>query len=234
MRNPAFGKVVEEILALHDRKNADYGTQDNPLNNLQTCKKLGLEPTLGIVVRLQDKWSRIENFYRNGDLKNESLRDSFIDNAIYSLLAVTVLDAEEAKTEFQVSDLKNKRLVIRNDISSDARIKVGDKISLPIYTPKKQRKPKSRHRTQEGSRPRDCLKDVYLGLTVAEACLFALDGIVANSFNERTVSMQIFNYKSKGINTDRCHAAVASAIGKMMARGEIKRIGHGVYVTVKK
>lgn len=97
MVNPKFNKVVEEILALHDKKNADYGTKENPLNNLQECTRLGLDPTLGIVVRLQDKWSRIENFYRNGDLKNESLRDSFIDNAIYSLLAVTILDSEGEK-----------------------------------------------------------------------------------------------------------------------------------------
>lgn len=93
MRNPAFNKVVDEILKLHEKKNKDYGTQRNPLNNLTACERLGLNSTTGIVVRLQDKWARIENFYLNGKLENESLRDAFIDNAIYSLLAVTILDA---------------------------------------------------------------------------------------------------------------------------------------------
>ena len=46
---------------------------------------------------MQDKWERIENYFKNGSLLNESLRDSLIDNAVYSLLAVTILDEEEEK-----------------------------------------------------------------------------------------------------------------------------------------
>ena len=99
MRNPAFNKVIEEVLGLHDKKNTDYGRTDDPLANLTGCTRLGLDPVMGIIIRLQDKQSRIENFCRNGKLVNESLRDAFIDQAIYSLLAVTIIDREGSKKD---------------------------------------------------------------------------------------------------------------------------------------
>ena len=97
MRNPRFHKLLEEIAALHDKKNTDYANEDDCLANLRGCMRLGLHPTVGTVIRMQDKWERIENYFKNGSLLNESLRDSFIDNAIYSLLAVTIIDEEEDK-----------------------------------------------------------------------------------------------------------------------------------------
>ena len=41
---------------------------------------------------MQDKWQRIENYFLNGNLVNESVRDAFIDNAVYSLMAVLIMD----------------------------------------------------------------------------------------------------------------------------------------------
>ena len=94
MRNPKFHELLKEIAELHDKKNTDYASEQDCLSNLRGCSRLGLPPVVGTVIRMQDKWGRIENFFQNGDLKNESLRDSFIDNAVYSLLATQEIERQ--------------------------------------------------------------------------------------------------------------------------------------------
>ena len=94
-RNPAFHSLLERIADLHDSKNHDYGEDGDALSNLRGCSRMGLHPTQGIAVRLQDKMSRIETFFSKGKLKNESLKDSFLDMAIYSLLAIVILEEGE-------------------------------------------------------------------------------------------------------------------------------------------
>lgn len=96
MRNPAFLALLDEIKELHDKKNHDYAADADPLSNLRRCEALGVPAFKGVLVRLTDKWSRIEQLSNGKAPKNESLRDSLIDNAVYSLLAVVLLD--EANT----------------------------------------------------------------------------------------------------------------------------------------
>jgi len=92
MRNSKFNDLLEDIAKLHDKKNTDYASVEDPLKNLKGCTRLGLSPLTGTVIRMQDKWQRIENYFLNGNLVNESVRDAFIDNAVYSLMAVLILD----------------------------------------------------------------------------------------------------------------------------------------------
>lgn len=92
MRNPAFVALVDEIKALHESKNHDYAQDDDPLSNLRKCERMGVPAFKGVLVRLTDKWSRIEQLSAGKAPKHESLRDSLIDNAVYSLLAVLLLD----------------------------------------------------------------------------------------------------------------------------------------------
>lgn len=95
MRNPAFGKVIAEIQQLHDAKNSDYAVDGDPLSNFRRCEALGVPAFKGVLVRMTDKWSRIEQLANGKTPKNESLRDSLIDNAVYSLLAVILLDEQQ-------------------------------------------------------------------------------------------------------------------------------------------
>jgi hypothetical protein len=94
-RNPKFDAVVAEIMALHDGKSHDYSEDADPLSNLRECQELGVDPVKGVLVRLTDKWSRIKQLSRGKTPKHESLRDSLIDNAVYSLLAVVLLDEQQ-------------------------------------------------------------------------------------------------------------------------------------------
>jgi hypothetical protein len=92
VRNPAFVSLVEEIKQLHESKNHDYAEDADPLSNLRGAERLGIPAWKGVLVRLQDKWSRMEQLANGKSPKHESMRDSLIDNAIYSLLCVLLLD----------------------------------------------------------------------------------------------------------------------------------------------
>jgi hypothetical protein len=88
--HPGFYELLEQMADLHSRKNHDYAGESDPLKNLRACERLNLKPFLGVLVRLQDKWSRLEEFVKSGQLmvKNESVIDTLMDNAVYSLLAI--------------------------------------------------------------------------------------------------------------------------------------------------
>jgi hypothetical protein len=96
MRNPKFQALLDELLNMHNNKNHDYATDDDPLSNLRGAARLGVNPVTGVIIRLSDKWARIEQLAAGKVPKNESLRDSLMDNAAYSLLAVQLLDEQDA------------------------------------------------------------------------------------------------------------------------------------------
>ncbi|MBW2135765.1 MAG: DUF1599 domain-containing protein [Deltaproteobacteria bacterium] len=90
--HPLFYDLLEKMADLHARKNANYADPTDPLSNLRRCERLGISPFMGVLVRLQDKWSRIENLARGvPDRVGESLEDTLMDNAVYSLLAIILL-----------------------------------------------------------------------------------------------------------------------------------------------
>ncbi len=98
--HPDFYKLLDQMAELHSRKNHDYAGTSDPLKNLRACTRLELDPFIGVMVRLQDKWSRIEEFVKSKTLlvKNESVEDTLMDNAVYSLLAIILLREQKAGT----------------------------------------------------------------------------------------------------------------------------------------
>lgn len=99
--HPEFYKLLDKIADLHSRKNHDYAGIDDPLKNLRASMRIGISPFMGVLIRLQDKWSRIEQFANSGELfvKDESVKDTLMDNAVYSLLAIILYDEEHAKKD---------------------------------------------------------------------------------------------------------------------------------------
>ena len=91
-----FRKELEELIELHDSKQADYGTDGDPFANLRASAGFGIAPWLGAVVRLNDKVNRIKSFVRNGKLRNESLVDSLIDISVYGVIAKILWEEEQA------------------------------------------------------------------------------------------------------------------------------------------
>ncbi len=99
MRNAAFDALLAEIKELHDKKNHDYAQDTDPLSNFRRSQAFGVPAWKGILVRLSDKWSRIEQLASGKVAKNESMRDSLMDNAVYSLLGILLLDEIEKRSD---------------------------------------------------------------------------------------------------------------------------------------
>lgn len=93
--DPRFYALLEEIGELHSRKSYDYTPEGDPLANFKRSEKLGVPAWKSCLIRMGDKQGRIEQLANGKDPQNESLRDSLIDNAVYSLLCVLLL--EDAK-----------------------------------------------------------------------------------------------------------------------------------------
>ena len=58
--DPRFYKLLEEIAELHSRKNHDYTPSGDPLANFRMCEKFGIPAWKGVLTRMSDKWSRLQ------------------------------------------------------------------------------------------------------------------------------------------------------------------------------
>lgn len=86
IRDP-FQAVVVEMIALHRRKQADYGDSFG-----KSVQKYGMVAAL---TRISDKFNRAETLILGGGerkVKDESLRDTLMDMASYCVMAVNELD----------------------------------------------------------------------------------------------------------------------------------------------
>lgn len=98
------GKSIEVVLAdaveLHTRKNAGYAGAENPdpWANFRLSTMFGIRPIDGVLVRMTDKWSRIQSLRRDpdNDQVGESILDTLRDLAAYALIAVCLINEEKA------------------------------------------------------------------------------------------------------------------------------------------
>ncbi len=90
-----FVKLIAEMCALHEHKIQDYG----PVNsgNLVAATEFGLPAWLGVLLRMNDKWSRIKHFAKYRSLTNESFADSLLDLANYSLLCLILYRSQQGE-----------------------------------------------------------------------------------------------------------------------------------------
>ena len=98
MQNKKFNDLLNQIKEIHANKNHDYANNEDSLSNLKLCKTLlGIPSWIGTIVRILDKVSRVAEFARKGELKvkSEGIRDTFIDLAVYSLLAIILMEEED-------------------------------------------------------------------------------------------------------------------------------------------
>lgn len=100
-------QLLREMETLHRAKAAGYSGQDNPdtWSNFREAERLGISPLLGVLVRMGDKYRRIQNLVRDhtNEQVGESLRDTLMDLASYSLIAVCLLEEEHGKERDQRS-----------------------------------------------------------------------------------------------------------------------------------
>lgn len=97
--HPRFYELLLEIAKLHSDKNFNYAENTNPLSNLRECEKFGISAPMGVMVRLSDKWSRLQQLMGGKkDVVNESLYDTLRDMSIYTLLMIILLEEKNTTT----------------------------------------------------------------------------------------------------------------------------------------
>lgn len=81
-----FKEITDEMNALYERKNHDYGNSFS-----DTFEKLG---AVSAVTRMYDKMNRIVSLVSTKEQKvnDESLRDTLIDIANYAVMTIMELD----------------------------------------------------------------------------------------------------------------------------------------------
>lgn len=82
-----FHALLAEAGELHDAKQEDYGRSGDPFANVAASEEWGIEPWVGAMVRLTDKVRRLQSLAKKGELRNEAAVDSFMDIAVYALIA---------------------------------------------------------------------------------------------------------------------------------------------------
>jgi hypothetical protein len=90
-----FKAVLAEVLALHEKKNADYGSAEDPYANVTDSEQWGVSPWIGASVRLSDKERRLKLYAQTGNLSNESAEDSLLDNIVYNIIRLILWRREQ-------------------------------------------------------------------------------------------------------------------------------------------
>lgn len=86
-----FIELLDEMQQLHASKSRDYGSEEDPLANIRHGAELvDIEPWRGCMVRIADKVQRLRTYCRTGRLVHEGVRDTLMDLAAYSLLAIVL------------------------------------------------------------------------------------------------------------------------------------------------
>lgn len=101
--HPKFYQILEELKELHNRKNAQYASSENPLGNFERASRMIeklLNPEIknkrlayALILASKQIDGVIDILAENKKNTVDELRDKLIDIAIYSVLAI-ILDED--------------------------------------------------------------------------------------------------------------------------------------------
>ena len=88
----AYYDLLEELRQMHAKKSHYYGSANDPLANIRNgAEFVQIEPWRAAMVRLSDKVTRLATYNRVGTLTFESVEDTLLDLASYSLITLVML-----------------------------------------------------------------------------------------------------------------------------------------------
>jgi nitrogen regulatory protein PII-like uncharacterized protein len=93
-------ELTDKMKDIHIRKNAGYaGDCPDAFKNFRESEDFEVSAFKGCMVRMSDKWSRIKSLSKNpkNDMVGESIKDTLIDLANYSIIAICLYEEEEAE-----------------------------------------------------------------------------------------------------------------------------------------
>lgn len=99
MASQRYLDLLDEMKDLHIRKNAGYaGDSPDPWANFRMSEAFGVSSFLGVLVRMSDKYIRITNLVKSpkNEKVGENIKDTLFDLAAYALIAIAILEEEDA------------------------------------------------------------------------------------------------------------------------------------------
>lgn len=102
--------LIEKMTSIAMNKNSDYAGEKDFLKNFKMARDLGIKPSLGVAIRMSDKWSRIQELLQKDSpsVVDEKLSDTLLDLANYSILMILCLIEEEADSNENIKDILGK------------------------------------------------------------------------------------------------------------------------------
>jgi hypothetical protein len=95
--DPGFHAILREMGRLYDKKQADYGTAEDPFANYRSSEDIGIPAWKNAFLRTTEKVNRVKSFIRNGKLANESIEDAFMDIAVTAMISLLTYRQNLAK-----------------------------------------------------------------------------------------------------------------------------------------
>lgn len=94
-----FREIMERVITLHDKKQKDYGKDEDPYYNMRSSERYGIPAWVSAMIRSEDKSHRIQKAYLDGSMSlvNESIEDSFEDKLAYDAMAYVLFQEERDK-----------------------------------------------------------------------------------------------------------------------------------------
>lgn len=89
-------KTNRELLEKIKGKNKDYTNGAGPFANFEASEEFGVDPLIGLSVRMNDKMQRLKSFCKQGSLqvtgKGDTIKDIYFDLIGYSWIALGMLE----------------------------------------------------------------------------------------------------------------------------------------------
>jgi len=83
MPNPnEFMDAVQEVIDMHDRKGADYGSQADQFANVSASSQWGIPPWVGAMMRANDKVVRLQSAARGSTGQSSGHRHLCLDCSV--------------------------------------------------------------------------------------------------------------------------------------------------------
>lgn len=89
-----FHEILAELGILHDRKQSDYGRDNDPFANVRGAAEWGVPAWVGALIRATDKVRRLQTQAQRGSLSNESALDAFDDLAVYAVIGRVLFEED--------------------------------------------------------------------------------------------------------------------------------------------
>ena len=97
-------RICDRVIALHERKAADYGSDEDVYANIRASEDFGIAGWQGALLRQNDKLYRAKRFIAKGELVNESIEDTLDDNVAYAVIARVLYEQEKKVAKLFYSD----------------------------------------------------------------------------------------------------------------------------------